>query len=307
MFLIGIIDAMFPPSRHILFRLTLILALGLSACASFAGTPATETPALPTQTPPPPTPTPPPLAAIVNDEWLMEEEFLAEVERYRAAQEALGNEVSADEAARVVLDDLIAQVLLAQVARADGFELTEADLGSRLEALASEAGGVDALVAWQSDHGYTDESFRSALKRAAEAAWMRDKIITEVPGTAEQVHAQQILLYNEEAARKVADQLDAGANFADLAALYDPNTGGELGWFPRGYLLEPDLEQAAFSLEPGQQSDVIATEVGYHILLVLERDPQHPLSPDAYLVMQEKALQDWLAQKRTGSEIVLAP
>jgi len=237
----------------------------------------------------------------------MEEEFLAEVERYRAAQEALGNEVSADEAARVVLDDLIAQVLLAQAARADGFELTEADLGSRLEALASEAGGVDALVAWQSDHGYTDESFRSALKRAAEAAWMRDKIITEVPGTAEQVHAQQILLYNEEAARKVADQLDAGANFADLAALYDPNTGGELGWFPRGYLLEPDLEQAAFSLEPGQQSDVIATEVGYHILLVLERDPQHPLSPDAYLVMQEKALQDWLAQKRTESEIVLAP
>jgi peptidyl-prolyl cis-trans isomerase C len=76
---------------------------------------------------------------------------------------------------------------------------------------------------------------------------------------------------------------------------------------PRGYLLEPDLEEAAFSLEPGQYSDVIATEVGYHILLVLERDPQHPLSPDAYLVMQEKALQDWLAQKRAESEIVLAP
>lgn len=298
---------MFPPSHHILFRLTLVLALGLSACASFAGTPATETPAIPTQTPPPPTPTPPPLAAIVNDEWLTEDEFLAEVERYRAAQQALGDEVSADDAARVVLDDLIAQVLLAQAARADGFEITEADLGSRLEALASEVGGMDALAAWQSDHGYTDESFRSALKRAVEAAWMRDNIIAAVPGTAEQVHVQQILLYNEDAARKVADQLNAGANFADLAALYDPNTSGELGWFPRGYLLEPDLEEAAFSLEPGQRSDVIATEVGYHILLVLERDPQRPLSPDAYLVMQEKALQDWLAQKRTESEIVLAP
>lgn len=298
---------MFPPSHHILFRLTLVLALGLSACASFAGTPATETPAIPTQTPPPPTPTPPPLAAIVNDEWLTEDEFLAEVERYRAAQQALGDEVSADDAARVVLDDLIAQVLLAQAARADGFEITEADLGSRLEALASEVGGMDALAAWQSDHGYTDESFRSALKRAVEAAWMRDNIIAAVPGTAEQVHVQQILLYNEDAARKVADQLSAGANFADLAALYDPNTSGELGWFPRSYLLESDLEEAAFSLEPGQRSDVIATEVGYHILLVLERDPQRPLSPDAYLVMQEKALQDWLAQKRTESEIVLAP
>jgi peptidyl-prolyl cis-trans isomerase C len=298
---------MFSHPRHILFRLTLILALSLSACASFVGTVATATPPPPTLTPLPPTPTPPPLAATVNGEWITEEEFRAEVDRYRTAQQALGNEVTTDDAAKVVLDDLISQVLLAQAARAEGFEITDADLGSRIDALRSDVGGADALSKWQSDHGYTDESFRSALKRSAEAAWMRDKIIAAVPDTAEQVHAQQILLYNEDAARQVADQLNAGANFADLAALYDPNTGGELGWFPRGYLLEPALEEAAFSLEPGQHSDVITTEVGYHILMVLERDPQHPLSPDAYLVMQEKALGDWLAQKRTESDIVLAP
>ena len=298
---------MFPRRRYILFQLTLILALGLSACASATGTPATPTPAVPSATPLPPTPTPPPLAAIVNDEWLTEEEFLAEVERYRAAQAALGNEIATDDAVPVVLDDLIAQILLAQAARAEGFELTEADLGSRMDALISDVGGADALTAWQSEHGYTDESFQSALKRAAEAAWMRDKIIETVPGTAEQVHAQQILLYNEDAARKVADQLNAGTKFADLAVLYDPNTGGELGWFPRGYLLEPALEETAFSLEPGQISDVIESGVGYHILLVVERDSQHQLSPDAYLVMQEKALVDWLAQKRAESDIVLAP
>jgi peptidyl-prolyl cis-trans isomerase C len=215
--------------------------------------------------------------------------------------------VDSDDAAQVVLDDLIAQVLLAQAARDDGFEITESDLESRIESLASQVGGMDALAAWQSEHGYTEESFQSALRRAAEAAWMRDKIIMAVPGTAEQVHAQQILLYNEDIARQVSNQLKAGADFADLAALYDPNAGGELGWFPRAYLLEPELEEAAFSLEPGQYSDVIETEVGYHILLVLERDPQHQLSPDAYLVMQEKALQDWLAQKRDESKIVLAP
>ncbi len=298
---------MFPHQRYILFQLTLILGLGLSACGSTPGTPVTPTLAVPSETPLPPTPTPPPLAATVNNEWLTEEEFLAEVERYRAAQQALGNDVSTDEAAQVVLDDLIAQVLLAQAARAEGFEITDADLGSRMDALASDVGGADALAAWQSEHGYTNESFQSALKRAAEAAWMRDKIIAAVPGTAEQVHAQQILLYNEDAARKVADQLSAGAKFTDLAVLYDPNTGGELGWFPRGYLLEPELEEAAFGLEPGQYSDVIESGVGYHILLVVERDPQHLLSPDAYLIMKEKALSDWLAQKRAESDIVLAP
>jgi len=298
---------MFPHRRYILFQLTLILALGLSACASATGTPAVPTPAVPSATPLPPTPKPPPLAAIINDEWLTEEEFLAEVERYRTARASLRNEIITDEAVPVVLDDLISQILLAQAARAEGFEITEADLGFRIEALASEVGGADALAMWQSEHGYTDETFKSALKRAAEAAWMRDKIIATVPGTAEQVHAQQILLYNEDAARKVADQLSAGTKFADLAVLYDPNTGGEMGWFPRGYLLEPALEETAFLLEPGQYSDVIESGVGYHIILVVERDPQHPLSPDAYLVMQEKALGDWLAQKRAESDIVLAP
>lgn len=298
---------MFFRSRYNLFQLALILYLGLTACAPLAGPTATPTPAEPTQTPVPPTQTPPPLAAIVNDEWITEVELQAELDRYLAATSALGKEIDPDEAAQVVLDDLIAQVLLAQVARADGFQITESGLESRIEALASEVGGADALAAWQSDHGYTEGEFQSALKRAAEAAWMRDKIIAAVPGTAEQVHAQQILLYNEDAARQVANQLNAGADFSDLAALYDPNAGGELGWFPRSYLLEPRLEEAAFSLEPGQYSDVIETDVGYHIILVLERDPQHQLSPDAYLVMQEKALQDWLAQKRDQSDIVLAP
>lgn len=298
---------MFPRSHYNLFRLVLILALGLSACASFPGLADTATPPLPTETPVPPTPTPPPLAAIVNDEWITEAEFQAELGRYLAAAELLGKQVNADEAAKLVLDDLVAQVLLAQAARGEGFEITEADLESRIEALASEAGGNDALSAWRSEHDYTDESFRSALKRAVEAAWKRDKIITAVPGTAEQVHAQQILLYNEDTARQVANQLRAGAKFADLAVLYDPNAGGELGWFPRSYLLEPELEEAAFSLQPGQYSDVIETEVGYHIIMVLERDPQHQLSPDAYLVMQEKALQDWLEQQRAESDIVLDP
>ncbi len=40
---------------------------------------------------------------------------------------------------------MIAQVLLAQAARADGFEITEADLEFRIDALAAEAGGADAL------------------------------------------------------------------------------------------------------------------------------------------------------------------
>ena len=84
-------------------------------------------------------------------------------------------------------------------------------------------------------------------------------------------------------------------------------TKGELGWFPRGYLPESAIEQAAFALQAGQFSDVIQTQAGYHILFVVERDPAHPLSPDALLTLQERAIQDWLTQQRNASTILFAP
>jgi peptidyl-prolyl cis-trans isomerase C len=136
---------------------------------------------------------------------------------------------------------------------------------------------------------------------------MRDKIITAVPRTADQVHVQQILLYNADDAEAVLTQLQGGADFDSLAAQYDINTRGELGWFPKGYLLEPKIEDAAFSLEVGQYSGVIQTEAGFHIIKVLAHDAQHPLSPDAYLAMQELALKDWISQQRAEAAVVLAP
>jgi len=296
---------MFPPPRPFLLQLTLILALGLTACSSVFSTP-TPTPPPPTATLPPPTPTPPPLAATVNGEYLTRAEFEEELARYLAAQEGLGRTVSEEEARQAVLDDMTGQMLLAQQAREQGFELEEAALQSRVDALAEEAGGAAALAEWQSAHGYTDDSFRNFLKRAAEAAWMRDKIIADVPVKAEQVHIRQILTYNEADARQALDRLNGGTEFDELASDYDPVTRGELGWVPHGFLLDADLERAAFSLEVGGVSEVIETPAGFHIIKVLAREP-HELSPDALLTLQEQALQDWLDAQRQASEIVIAP
>ena len=283
----------------------LILTLGLAACALPTGPSATPTPA-PTATPEPPTATPVPAEATVNGEVIPLAEFQAELARYKSAQTALGKTVTDADAAKTVLDDMIDQFLLAQAARAAGLEVTDADLQSRVDALVKSLGGADQLAAWESAHGYDDASFRVALKRAAEAALMRDKIIADVPSTVEQVHAAQILLYNADTANSVLDQLKSGVKFDDLAASYDPVTRGDLGWFPKGYLLEPAIETAAFALQPGQYSDVIQTQVGYHIIYVIERG-QHPLSPDVLMVLQEQAVRDWLSTQRTQAKIVLAP
>jgi parvulin-like peptidyl-prolyl isomerase len=244
------------------------------------------------------------MALVVNGEGIPVAEFSAEVRRYLTAQANLGKTVSSEEAAQIVMEDLTAQLLLAQAAHTNGFVLDEAALQARLEALAAQAGGAAALSQWQNEHGYSEQSFRSALKRAAESAWMRDKILAEVPSTAEQVHVQQILLYNQDDAQRFLNQLNGGADFDDLAFEADPFTRGDLGWVPRGYLLEPQIEDAAFSLPVGQYSDVIATDVGFHIIRILERDPQRPLSPDAYLSLQEQALRTWIEEQRQQAEIV---
>jgi peptidyl-prolyl cis-trans isomerase C len=294
---------MFSHQRLIKIFLTFFFALGLSACASFFPPEPTLTPTA-TLTPEPPTATPEPMALTVNREGITVVEFNAEVQRYLTSQTNLGKTISAEEAAEAVKEDLTAQLLLAQAARADGFILDEAGLQARVDSLAAQVGGADALSKWQSEHGYNEPAFRSALRRAAEATWMRDKILAEVPSTAEQVHVQQILLYNQDTALSFLTQLNGGADFDELASRADPLTRGDLGWVPRGYLLEPKIEEAAFNLTIGQHSDVIATDVGFHILRILARDPQRPLSPDAYLALQELALKNWVEAQRQQAEIV---
>jgi peptidyl-prolyl cis-trans isomerase C len=234
-------------------------------------------------------------------------EFTAELARYQAAQAALGNTVTLEAATQAVLNDLVDQVLLAQGAAAQGHVVDDAAVQARIDALAAQVGGSDALAQWQSAHGYTDADFRSALRRQMAAAWMRDQIAASVPSTAVQVHVKQILLYNSDTAQQVLTELQAGTDFDALAAQYDSVTQGELGWFPEGYVLDPAIDEAAFSLQPGQYSDVIQTAAGYHIIKVIERDPARPLTSDARLALQEKALTDWLAQRRSQSTITLAP
>jgi peptidyl-prolyl cis-trans isomerase C len=300
---------MFQQDKKIIWIvLTLALALGLSACASVSTLEPAPTIIVATFTPvPPPTSTSEPLALTVNGEGVTAAEFDAEVQRYISAQTALGKPVDEVTARQTVADDFIAQLLLAQGARANGFVLDDAGLQARIDSLASSLGGADALSAWQNAHGYSEQAFRSALRRAVEAAWMRDRIVSNIGSTAEQVHVQQILLYNLETAQNFLLQLNGGADFDELALRADPLTRGDLGWVPRGYLLDLQIEEVAFGLDVGQYSDVITTEVGFHIVKVLARDPARPLSPDAYLALQERTLRRWVEEQKQFADVVLAP
>lgn len=252
----------------------------------------------PTSTPFPPSPTPIPIAAVVNGENITVEEYQSELARYKAA---VNREIT-EKDKEVVINNLIELTIFAQAAYEEGFEIDDATLEAKLEELDS----VDhPLEDWLANYGYTEESFRSSLERSLAVAWMRDKIIAEVPTQAEQVHAQQMLFYNVGQANNALNQLEEGINFAQLAATYDPQTKGDLGWFPRGYLTVPELDEIIFNLEPGEYSDIIETEIGYHLVWLIEEEQNRPLPPDILIQKQQQSVRDWLERNWKLSTITI--
>lgn len=216
--------------------------------------------------------------------------------------EAEPNTSPADQRKRVIAE-LVNETLLAQAAFKGGFNLDDQALQARIDQLAEQTGGIQALSDWQTRMGYTPDSFKSALRRAAAAAWQRDQIMNTIPTEMEQVHARQILVQSETLAKQVEQQSkQAGTDFATLAFGYDLKTGGDLSWFPRGYLNEAAVEEAAFALQPGEISPVIKSSIGYHILQVIAKQTR-PLSPDARLALQRKALARWLEDSRKQSQV----
>ncbi len=241
---------------------------------------------------------------MVNGEEITLEQFNAELARYQAA---VGTQLATGDQQRV-LDDLIDRLLLAQAAAEAGFSVDENAVQARIDELVGRLDSEQSLVDWMAAQGYTDETFRKDLASSMAAAWTRDRIAAGVPARAEQVHARQIRLASSDEAASALARLQAGEDFAALAAEYDPVAKGDLGWFPRGYLLDPKLEDAAFQLQPGETSPVVQTDAGFHILQVIERDPAHPLSPDARLTLQTRALKEWLETRRSESDIqILLP
>jgi parvulin-like peptidyl-prolyl isomerase len=255
------------------------------------------------------------LAALVNGQPI----YLADYERalgqYEADLPLRGIDPSSPEgqadlaqARSWILDFMITEELIVQAATEAGVTVSDAEVDAVMAEMVAENGGEEAFRAKLEEWGETYEDHREKERRGLIVMQMSQRVADSVPTVAEHVHARHILVDTQEEAERLHDQLDGGADFATLARTYsqDPNTReaeGDLGWFPRGILTVPKVEEVAFSLSPGQYSDVVPSLLGYHIVQVVERDPAREVSPDNLHLLQERVLQEWVEGLRTQADI----
>lgn len=294
--------------KPLTLSILLIAILTLTACGTGSVTETATLMPTATFTPSVPTPTSLPMALRVNGEGILLSDYQAELARLIQAETAQNAVSTPEEQKNLILQDYIDHLLLAQAAAQNGYNVDDATLQAHIDKLANDIGGMENLTTWQANNGYTMESFKNAERLEMMAIWQRDAIINAVPTTAEQIHALAITVQDEINANDAYQKLQNGTDFAELALLYDPTLGGDIGWFARGTLTQPVVDEAVFALQPGQYTAVIKSEIGYHILYVLDRDPQHTLSKDGLRLLRNAALIKWLEDARAASTIeILVP
>jgi peptidyl-prolyl cis-trans isomerase C len=130
-------------------------------------------------------------------------------------------------------------------------------------------------------------------------------------GAEEEVHARHILVETEDEAKAALQEIKDGRDFAEVAKekSKDPGAsdGGDLGYFTKEQMV-PEFAEVAFKMYPGQLSNPVKTQFGWHIIKVEDRR-QRPVPEfdkikeqiDAYLI--RKAESDYLAKLHQTAKV----
>jgi len=137
-----------------------------------------------------------------------------------------------------------------------------------------------------------------------------DEAVKSMSGQ-EEVRARHILVEGEDEAKAIIEQLKGGADFATLAKekSKDPGAaeGGDLGYFTKDQMV-PEFADVAFKMYPGQLSNPVKTQFGWHVIKVedkrIKQPPEFEKVKDqieAYLA--RKVQSDFIAKLRQSAKV----
>ncbi|MFK7802765.1 MAG: peptidylprolyl isomerase [Anaerolineae bacterium] len=273
---------------------------------------ATAIPETPTPLPPPATPTPP-LAALVNGEPITLASYQADLAQYTEAMAAIGESLP-ENYQNLRLMTLVEQVIIRQAADEWGLSIGEDELQVALDDVVRRAEENGGYEAWLRANRYDAAEFSSILEQQLLTTAVINEVVRSVPTAVEQVRARYIVVNDASLAQTLLTQARSGSNFADLAVTYSLDAatapdGGDLDFIMRGWLFRPEVEDAIFSIEPGQTSEVITVDYGngqisYYLVQVVEKDPARTLTSAQRDLMTRQVIEEWLGERLAAAEVI---
>ncbi|HZK19058.1 MAG TPA: peptidylprolyl isomerase, partial [Clostridia bacterium] len=249
-----------------------------------------------------------------------------------------GEKISKDELYEVMyenvgsatLENLITERLVEQEAKKQNITISSKDIQDRLDQIieqnfASEAEFTQALMMYNMSKEDMEKNIKNELMILeilgkdieVEEEEMKDYFANNrsLFDREEQVKVRHILVEDEEEASQVLQELNNGADFADLAKEKSidgsKDNGGDLGFVKRQDVVE-EFGNAAFSLEPNEISGVVKSDYGYHVLQVLEKQPAQEAVYEDFeeevhdLVLQSKVNEqagNWIMELRNSAKV----
>ncbi|HEY8162743.1 MAG: peptidylprolyl isomerase [Methylocystis sp.] len=162
-----------------------------------------------------------------------------------------------------VLDFLVDEQLVVQKAQADKLAETP-DFAKKMAYLRDKA-LMETLLGSVAKQAATDAAIKATYDEAAK---------NQKPET--EYHAHHILVPTEDEAKKALARVKGGEDFAKVAGEVskDPGSkGGDLGWFTKDRMV-PEFGEAASKLKPGELSEPVKTQFGWHIIKLDETRPK---------------------------------
>lgn len=167
---------------------------------------------------------------------------------------------------KIVLNRMVYDAVLYQAAQRYHVTVTQSELNRQLQDIAAAAGSDKNIdKALQQLYGMSRAQFLNKV--------LKPNLTFQALGSA--IASDKAL---EETTKQKADEVlqkvkEGKTSFEDLAKQYSNDTtapaGGDLGFFGKGQMVK-EFEDAAFALKPGEISNLVKTQFGYHIIKVIE-------------------------------------
>lgn len=261
------------------------------------------------------------VAATVNGKEIYLSEVEKELESLKAKHAELFKGAKGKEYEKTfkenILDSMIEKELVVQEAKKQGIKVSEKEVESRYNQMKKMFPSTKSFEEALKKAGLTPSKFKVRLREQI----LMDKIWTKVTKgievteeemakyyeknkdrfkEPEKVKTRHIILGSEKEAKDILKKLKDGGDFAKLAKKYSMDTatkdqGGSLDWMTREQLA-PEFADAAFRLNPGEISEVVKTQYGFHIIKLEEKKTEHQKS---FEEAKEQVKQELLRERQT--------